>query len=153
MKKYIFLLIATLLLACSKDSDPSINQTNIRMKINGVERTFNLSGYGINLMANGKHRLSIQMYTNDVSGVSEEYITISLIYKKKGNDIIDAFTCFANPNGNQANATGNSFHNKVTINNRKQFAAKVWGTMTNGTSTVEITDGIIEVVYNDPFGN
>jgi hypothetical protein len=151
MKKIFFCCLSLLLiLSCSKDNDvPTDPVTSISMKINGVERAFEASGRGINLNADGSHTLDLQFYS--YATTEAENMRIVMKYKKKGNNVIDVFSMTSNPNGLSANATGNTFTNKVTVNSRKQFTATFSGTMQNDTETVTITEGYVNYIYEQPF--
>lgn len=151
-KIYALLLTTAFFVSCSGDADaPPVDPVeSISMKVNGVTRTFNPQGRGINLQANGTYKLDLQMYTND-SESEPGYITLEMRYKKKGTNVIEEFHCFANPNGMDANLVGPNFQNKVTVNSRKQFTATFSGSMQNGSEVVTITDGYINFIYDDPF--
>jgi hypothetical protein len=152
MKKLLFCLsiVAMTMTSCSKDDEaPTDPVTSVSMKINGVERTFEPVGRGIDLNADGSHTLDLHFYS--YATTEAENMRIMLRYKKKGNNVIQVFSMTSNPNGSSANATGNTFTNKVTVNNRKQFTATFSGTMQNNSETVTIADGYVNYIYDTPF--
>lgn len=154
--KIIYSLLFLILLSCSKDDD---NQTCVdadsTMVINGELQTFQTLGYGIDLVSLNpiSHELQINLYRSSTGSFNEQNIYFILPYKKTGKNKITEFhysesSISQNFEGDFING---EFECNVKSNSRKCFYATVSGKLVIGNQTVEITDGIISVVYDEPF--
>lgn len=158
--KYIVLILTSLFInSCSQDSDEQNCPQNeiISMKINGEEMQFVVSGWGIDLDSDGKgHTLQIDLTSGVFYPQQNSYaISLKLPYKKTGNNIVKEITYLRIENTNEAEGsfTKEKLQTKVTVNKNSCFRATFSGsTIINGNQIV-ITDGILDLVYDNPFEN
>ena len=73
---------------------------------------------------------------------------------ERGENVIHEFYFSKSQNLDyiQGDLVSMSFTDTVSVNNNRCFEAEFSGSLTqNSTEIIEITDGIIQVVYEEPF--
>ena len=157
IKHFTILLLAFIVLnSCSKDDSPSCPKIEkISMKINGEYKQFFYSGRGIDLNSNGQgYTLFISFYSGTSSSPENSYqITIKLPYKKTGKNTIAEFDYFRVENLNyyQGDVAEQQLVSKVTVNKNTCFSATFSGSAILDGNEVNITEGVVDVIYDDPF--
>jgi hypothetical protein len=159
--KYVVLILMSLffLNSCSSDSDGQNCPENeiASMKINGEEKQFVVSGWGINLDNDGTgHTLEIQLSSGVFFPQQDSYsITLKMPYRKVGNNIIEGiyYLRVQNTTSSEGNFIQTGLQSKVTVNRNSCISATFSGSAIINGNEVTISDGIIQHVYADPFEN
>lgn len=127
------------------------------MKINGEEKQFSVSGWGINLDNDGTgHTLEVQLTSGVISPQQNSYsVTLIMPYRKTGNNIIEDlhYLRVDGATAIEGNFTQAGLQSKVTVNRNTCISTTFSGSATFDGNEVTITDGIIQHVYADPFEN
>ena len=157
--KYLLLIVTSLFLlnSCSNDSDEQNCPENeiATMKINGEEKQFVVSGWGINLDNDGTgHTLDIQLTVGVFSPQQDSYsITLKMPYKKVGNNIIEEIN-YLRVEGTTAiegDFLQSELQSKVTVNKNTCISATFSGTAILEGNEVTISDGNLQHIYAEPF--
>jgi len=137
------------LLSCSNDDNNGVSldpETSISMKINGVEYDFQNTGYGIDLVQGG-HKLTLWMMSYDNP---YKDIIISLKFKKKGKNVIDVIS-YTSYEEQIVDLQSISLTDEVFVNSQNGFKAEFEAVFQNGEELIIISEGKINVVYDEPL--
>lgn len=157
--KYLLLIIISisLLNSCSKnDDETSCPETeNVSMKINGEQKQFVVTGWGIDLDNDGSgYTLSLWIDNGVINPQQDSYsIVLKLPYKKRGNNIIEEFnyTRIQNATSFSGDFVQGELESKVSVNKNSCFSATFSGNLIIDGNQVIITDGVFNHTYDEPF--
>ncbi len=136
--------------SCSEDdSPPSCRATEISMKINGELHTFTTAGRGIDIIwETGQYDFDLDFY-----GDPEDYLSLNMLYKKTGHNVIDELTLsrFDEAHNGEYSLISDDFDSHVRINRSSCFYATFSGKFMADGEEMTVTDGIISWEYDEPF--
>ena len=155
MKIVRFLLVsfALILISCNED-DPvqTCQPTSIIIKVNGEQINNSYIAQSLDLTADG-YKLSLG-FGESTSGPNaiQQNISITLPYKKKGENVFERFIYQRYLDGVEfeADLVGGNFENEVLSNNRSCFSCTFSGSVMNGDEEI-IIEGSVSVEYEEPY--
>ncbi|MWB96222.1 hypothetical protein GON26_17810 [Flavobacterium sp. GA093] len=157
--KYLLLILTSLFIlnSCSNDSDEQNCPENeiATMKINGEEKQFVVSGWGINLDNDGTgHTLDIQLTVGVFSPQQDSYsVTLKMPYKKVGDNIMEEINYLRveGTTSTEGDFLQSELQSKVTVNKNNCISATFSGTAILEGNEVTISDGNLQHIYAEPF--
>lgn len=152
-----FICICLCFLSCSDDDDAdscSISTTTISMTIDGEAYLFSLGGRGIDLTVDGRYDLRLWLnHYNQETDIGYQII-VKLFLHETGSNVIDSFYFIKSDylNAIEGDFVNSNFSDTVYTNNKNCFSAVFSGEFTSDENeTITITEGKLDVVYEDPF--
>lgn len=151
-------IFSVVIFSCSDDDkSESCRATEISMKVNGELRKYVVAGWEINMTPDsdgGFHQqLGLQFY-RDLNGTfSEEYLTLSMRYKRTGHNKIETMTLsrFDDEHTGEYSIVNDDFHDNVRVNRSTCFYATFSGKFIADGEEIVITEGEISEEYEEPF--
>ena len=157
MKKLSLVLLFVLIissLSCTKDENPpSCQPTNVTMKINGETFTYQAIGRGISLKSWG-YELQLNFYRGTNQPFTESGISLKLPFQATGKNIIQQFEYSQSVEQVYfiGDFTTGALESNVVMNTNNCFYATFSGNLNDGNQEIVITEGVISVEYEEPFG-
>ena len=155
---FILFISIIVLNSCSKEDNPPPCpvRESISIKVSGEFIPFVCSGRDITLNLDGSgHRLTLwfESITPNPQEQPSYYFILKLPYKKDGTNVLEEFyfSRIVNTTYTQGFFDLEALQSDVIVNRNTCFITKFSGTTIIEGTEIAITDGIINLIYDEPF--